>query len=587
MTPWNEHQGTFTSWDNSELFFRSWKPLQPSDKAVVFIHRGHEHSGRIKPLLEGLGLTDFWGFSWDNRGHGQSPGKRGHADSYYHLVKDLNAFVSYISSAHAIPVSNIVVVANSVGAVTAATWVHDFAPRIRALVLAAPAFRIRLYVPLAIPGLRLLEKFKPGSTISSYVKSKMLTHDPHAAAAYDSDPLITKDISNQVLLGLHDTATRIIADAGAIVTPTLVLSAGADWVVKNRAQRNFYKNLGASIKQMDAYPGFYHALLYEKERSRPLARIREFIETAFTREVDFSTLPQADQGGFTKTEYDLLKQPTCPFREVGFLLQKIAMHTLGRLSNGIRLGMRTGFDSGKTLDYVYQNTPTGITPIGRAIDKGYINAIGWRGIRQRGQNLEACLDQAIQNLAPQGPVRILDVATGCGRYVLNVLDRYRDQEVSACLRDYEVQNVTAGQQLAEEMGITKVHFEQGDAFNRASLAAITPKPHICIVSGLYELFGDNQLLQGSLAGLADAVEPGGYLIYTGQPWHPQVEVIARTLTNRDGDPWIMRRRTQAELDELVRQAGFAKQSMEIDNWGIFTVSVARRVERTDEETATQ
>jgi hypothetical protein len=97
------------------------------------------------------------------------------------------------------------------------------------------------------------------------------------------------------------------------------------------------------------------------------------------------------------------------------------------------------------------------------------------------------------------------------------------------------------------------------------------------VSGLYELFPDNEPVRRSLAGLADAIEPGGHLIYTNQPWHPQVEMIARTLTNREGKPWIMRRRTQAEMDELVRAAGFVKLTQEIDQWGIFTVSVARRV----------
>ena len=52
-------------------------------------------------------------------------------------------------------------------------------------------------------------------------------------------------------------------------------------------------------------------------------------------------------------------------------------------------------------------------------------------------------------------------------------------------------------------------------------------------------------------------------------------MIARVLDNRDGQPWIMRRRTQAELDELVRAAGFEKVDMEIDRFGIFTVSLAR------------
>ena len=53
-------------------------------------------------------------------------------------------------------------------------------------------------------------------------------------------------------------------------------------------------------------------------------------------------------------------------------------------------------------------------------------------------------------------------------------------------------------------------------------------------------------------------------------------MIARVLPNRDGEPWIMRRRTQAEMDELVRAAGFEKLGMEIDQWGIFTVSLARK-----------
>ena len=99
-----------------------------------------------------------------------------------------------------------------------------------------------------------------------------------------------------------------------------------------------------------------------------------------------------------------------------------------------------------------------------------------------------------------------------------------------------------------------------------------------MVSGLYELFPDNDAVRQSLGGLADAIPPRGFLIYTGQPWHPQLEFIARTLTShREHKPWIMRRRTQAELDQLVEAAGFQKIDQLTDDWGIFTVSLARRV----------
>jgi hypothetical protein len=57
-------------------------------------------------------------------------------------------------------------------------------------------------------------------------------------------------------------------------------------------------------------------------------------------------------------------------------------------------------------------------------------------------------------------------------------------------------------------------------------------------------------------------------------------MIARVLSShREGKPWIMRRRTQGELDRLVADAGFRKVDQQIDDWGIFTVSVAQRVSR--------
>jgi hypothetical protein len=146
------------------------------------------------------------------------------------------------------------------------------------------------------------------------------------------------------------------------------------------------------------------------------------------------------------------------------------------------------------------------------------------------------------------------------------------------LRDYSEINVRQGRALIHEKGLDEIaRFEQADAFDRKGIASIEPRPTLGVVSGLYELFPDNDPLRNSLAGLADAVEPGGFLVYTGQPWHPQLEMIARVLpSHRAHQPWVMRRRTQAELDQLVEAAGFRKVDQLADDWGIFTVSVAQR-----------
>jgi hypothetical protein len=258
---------------------------------------------------------------------------------------------------------------------------------------------------------------------------------------------------------------------------------------------------------------------------------------------------------------------------------RFSMRTLGRLAQGVRLGLATGFDSGSTLDYVYRNRASGITPIGRLIDRNYLDSIGWRGIRMRKQLLEQAIAAAAKRLRAAGrQVRIADIAAGHGRYVLEALARLQTPPESILLRDYSDINVRDGSALIAEKGLEGIaRFVKGDAFDEEDVARIEPRPSIAIVSGLYELFPDNEQVLASLRGLSRAVMSGDFLIYTGQPWHPQLELIARTLTShRGGQAWVMRRRTQAEMDALVRHVGFAKLEQWTDDWGIFTVSLAAR-----------
>jgi hypothetical protein len=262
--------------------------------------------------------------------------------------------------------------------------------------------------------------------------------------------------------------------------------------------------------------------------------------------------------------------------------QRLFLKTVGRLSAGIRTGWRCGFDSGESLDYVYRDQPHGATVLGRLIDRIYLNSPGWRGIRERRRNLETLLLQAIDRVQAEGrPVRIFDPAAGGGRYVLETLSKLRAPAVSVTLRDWSPSNVVAAARLARDLALNGVTVAQGDAFDRQALAAVEPRPSIAIVSGLYELYPDNARVSASLAGLAGALDEAGYLIYTNQPWHPQLEMIARVLDNRDGEPWVMRCRPQAEMDALVHAAGFTKLATLMDNDGIFTVSLARRIHPAD------
>ena len=575
----------FTTHDGVELHYRHW-PADVADdqprRAVVLFHRGHEHGGRMAHLADELQLPDHDFFAWDARGHGQSPGARGDSPSFACSVRDVQTFIEHIAREHGIAEEDMAVLAQSVGAVLIATWAHDYAPKVRCLVLASPAFKVKLYVPFARPGLKLMRAWRGNFFVNSYVKPRLLSHDPERIASYESDPLISRPISVTMLLGLYEAADRVVADAQAIQVPTQLLISGADFVVKRKPQEQFFERLGSVHKEKHILPGFFHDTLGERDRSHALARIRRFIEHCFSLAPQRPSLLAADQLGASCAEAESLAAPL-PRNSPADLYWRAtrAGLRLGKgLSDGVKLGFDTGFDSGSTLDYIYRNQPTGKGAIGRMIDQNYLNAIGWRGIRQRKLHVEELLRLAIERLREQGkPVDIVDIAAGHGRYILEALQGLERKPESILLRDYSELNVQQGSALIAEKGLADIaRFVQGDAFDAQSLASLDPRPTLAVVSGLYELFASNQMVGDSLGGLAQAVEPGGYLVYTGQPWHPQLEMIARALTShRAGQAWVMRRRSQVEMDQLVEAAGFRKVCQRIDEWGIFSVSLAQRV----------
>lgn len=582
----------FISHDGATLSYRHWPSASQAsatqtsngqtNQAIILFHRGHEHSARLQDIVDQLDMPNVHIFAWDARGHGLSEGVRGYAKHFGVLVKDADCFAQHLCSAYALKPENIAVVAQSVGAVIAATWLHDYAPNIRAIVLVSPALRVRLYVPLAIPSLRLLIKIKPIAFIKSYVKGKLLTHNPAKAASYNSDPLVSPIIAVNILVGLHDAATRLMDDAAAIQTPMQLLVSGADWVVAQAPQHHLFERWGASLKEKHVYPSFLHDTLNEQDNHLPIAALKAFIAARFAAPVAIANMQGADQAGYTYNEYVALAKPLPSYHPqawyYGFFRRYL--RSVGKLSQGMRIGVATGFDSGASLDYVYQNQARGVGAVGRAMDTIYLNSIGWRGIRVRKQHLVQLLASAVNLLSVAGqPVRLLDIAAGHGRYIVDALSKLQGVPFSAHLRDYDAQNVAAGQALIEANQLQNhITFVQGDAFDTSSLAAITPQATIGVVSGLYELYADNAAIKRSLVGMAGAVQQGGYLIYTNQPWHPQLALIARGLSShRSGKPWVMRRRTQLEIDQLVAAAGFCKVEMLIDEWGIFTVSLAKRL----------
>ena len=173
--------------------------------------------------------------------------------------------------------------------------------------------------------------------------------------------------------------------------------------------------------------------------------MRRFIVERFALPPAVTNLADADRRGASFDKAQALAAPCRSFRPGSLLGRHPCCPALRRLplhQACARADHR--LDSGSTLDYIYRNVATGWGPLGRLIDHNYLNAIGWRGIRERKRHLEELLRRALARLAEGRPAHILDVAAGHGRYVSMPCPASPSALGSIRLRDYGPINVAAG-----------------------------------------------------------------------------------------------------------------------------------------------
>ena len=163
--------GVFTSIDQTKIPYIHWRQITERKDgrktAVVFIHGLYstaEAYNRVLPDLSAMNLSSSSVYAISIRQSGKitmeekekkkwksdkdkddkekkedEPKANLDKNTLTASVADLNMFVRIISVRESIDMSCFVVIGEGTGAVLAATWVHDFAPRIRGLVLVSPA----------------------------------------------------------------------------------------------------------------------------------------------------------------------------------------------------------------------------------------------------------------------------------------------------------------------------------------------------------------------------------------------------------------------------------------------------------------
>ena len=144
-------------------------------------------------------------------------------------------------------------------------------------------------------------------------------------------------------------------------------------------QHKFFVNLGSLVKERHLLKGFYHDTLGELNRSVAVTHIRRFVTQNFEKPYSQVDVTNAHISGHTRDEAETIASPPAKvsFKNIYWILYRLNLKIIAQFSDGVALGHKTGFDSGSMLDYVYKNEANSFA------DRVYLDAIGWKGIRQR------------------------------------------------------------------------------------------------------------------------------------------------------------------------------------------------------------
>jgi len=248
---------------------------------------------------------------------------------------------------------------------------------------------------------------------------------------------------------------------------------------------------------------------------------------------------------------------------------KMAIRMIGSWSDGISIAKTEGFTSGIMLDYIYKNKPSGRFILGKMIDKAYLGHEGWRVIRQRKDNLCVHLEQAIDlTLKSKNSVRICDVAAGPALYITDVLEKYKNNNVSAEIRDLDARWLEEAKKRADAKGLN-LTYRVANALEKNDFVFDTI-PDIFVASGFYDWFNDAQMIKKSMRLIYESLPENGYFVFTNQTGHVALDMTNYLFKDFNHKPLEMVTWDAALINSWVEEIGFTIVDVRQDEKGCYT-----------------
>jgi alpha-beta hydrolase superfamily lysophospholipase len=224
--------------DQILLHVHRWNKNKKPKGTICIIHGLGEHQGRYAHVAKFYIENGFQVYSYDQRGHGRSEGKRGHSPGLNHNLDDLERVIKTIPHHH------LFLYGHSFGGNVLANFLLRKQPKyLKGAILSAPWLLLAkkpnvLQLCLA----KIMNKIYPGFTQNNKLDPDNLSNDNTTCQSYLEDPLNHNRISARLFTDFYKSGLWALKNAEKLSTRVLLVHGMNDATVSCSGTIKFAEN---------------------------------------------------------------------------------------------------------------------------------------------------------------------------------------------------------------------------------------------------------------------------------------------------------------------------------------------------------
>jgi alpha-beta hydrolase superfamily lysophospholipase len=270
-------EGTFAGAGALALYYQGWLPEGQARATVAIVHGVGEHSGRYGNVVRRLVACGLAAYGFDHRGHGRSPGRRGHIRHWRDYRQDLDAFLLSLREPEAS--HPVFLYGHSMGALIALDYLlYRPQPLQGAIISGAPMEPAGIARPWRVALARVVSRVWPVFPLRLALPPSALSRDPGVVRAYETDPLVHHVTTARWGVEALAAVAGVRQHARDMSIPILLVHGGADQVSLARGCRDLFERFTHADKAMRIYPGSYHEPHNDVDHEQVMTDVTQWLE---------------------------------------------------------------------------------------------------------------------------------------------------------------------------------------------------------------------------------------------------------------------------------------------------------------------